>query len=138
MLTTSQITRITAEVKQAATTHLHAKDVETALSRFADDVVAASNTELYSSRDARAVAIREYYRTLKKVNHASWKDAQIQVISESVATFTARFSYGFTSVDDTVTDLTGVWTALFVLDEEGWRIRLLHESVEQSGMDKCG
>jgi hypothetical protein len=90
-----------------------------------------SNTELFTSRDVLAAGIREYYRKLKKVNHASWRDAHLQVISESVATFSARFDYGFTGADETVTELTGVWTALFVLEERGWKIRLLHESVEQ-------
>jgi hypothetical protein len=131
MLSPGQIEKIKAEVEETATTHLHALDTETALGHYAEDVIAVSNNELYSSLDALAVGIRDYYRTLKKVNHASWKDIHIQVISESAATFTARFSYGFTSADETVTELTGLWTALFVLEEKGWMIRLLHESVEQ-------
>ena len=68
---------------------------------------------------------------LKSVNHAAWEDIHINVISEEAATFTAKFSYGFTSIDDDVTNLRGVWTALFILDQGAWKIRLRHESFEQ-------
>jgi ketosteroid isomerase-like protein len=131
MLSTEQIMRIEAEVEQAATAHLHAGDLDTALSHFTGDVLAVSNTMFFPSRDALAADIGEYYRTLKEVLYASWEDVHIHVISESAATFTARFSYGFTSMDDESTDLRGVWTALFVLVNGSWKIRLRHESFEQ-------
>lgn len=131
MLSISQIARIQAEVEQAATKHLNTKDVDTALSHFTDDVLAVSNVKLFPSRESLAAEVGEYYKTLKKVNYASWEDIHIHVINESTATFTAKFSYGFTSTDDQITDLKGVWTALFILDEGIWRIRLRHESFEQ-------
>ena len=131
MLTMNQITRIKAEVEKAATQHLNAHDVNTALSHFTDDIIAVSNVNLFPSRESLAAEVREYYKILKKVNHASWKDVHIQVINESAAIFTAKFNYGFTSTNDQITDLEGVWTALFILDKGNWRIRLRHESFEQ-------
>ena len=131
MLSTSQIIKIKAEVEQAATAHLNAKDVDTALSHFTDDVLAVSNVTLFSSLESLTSDIGEYYRILKKVNYASWEDVHIHVINESAAIFTAKFSYGFTSTDDQITDLKGVWTALFILDKGIWKIRLRHESFEQ-------
>ncbi len=131
MLSTSQIIKIKAEVEQAATLHLNAKDVNTALNHYMDDVLAVSNIKLFSSRESLVANIGEYYKILKKVNYASWEDVHIHVINESAATFTAKFSYGFTSTDDQITDLKGVWTALFVLDKGIWKIRLRHESFEQ-------
>ena len=131
MLTMNQITRIKTEVEKAATQHLNTKDVDTALSHFTDDVIAVSNVNLFPSRESLAAEIGEYYKILKKVNHASWKDVRIHVINESAATFTAKFNYGFTSINDQITDLEGVWTALFILDKGNWRIRLRHETFEQ-------
>jgi len=131
MLSKSQIIKIKAEVEQAATVHLNAKDAETALSHFADDALAVSNTIIFPSRESLATDVGEYYKLLKKVNYVSWEDVHIHVINESSATFTAKFNYGFTSTDDKITDLKGVWTALFVLDKGVWKIRLRHESFEQ-------
>ncbi len=132
MLTTRQILKIKSQVKRAATAHLNAKDLDTVLSHFTDDVVAVSNCNVFSSRDALAADIGEYYKSLKSVNHASWEDIHINVINESAVTFTAKFNYGFTSTDDQRTDLKGVWTALFVIEQGVWKIRLRHESFEQN------
>lgn len=131
MLSKSQIEKIKTAVEQAATTHLNAKDADTALSHLTDDVLAVSNTTVFSSRELLTPDIEEYYKILKKVNHASWKDIHIHVINENAATFTAIFSYGFTRMNGEITNLKGVWTALFILDKGIWKIRLRHESFEQ-------
>jgi ketosteroid isomerase-like protein len=129
MVSQAQTERIKAEVEEAARAHFHAPDAETALSHYAEDVVAASNSDLYGSLNDLAPHIRAYYENLKKVNRASWHDAHIQVISENVATFTSKFNYGFTARDDTVMELSGVWTVLFVREGGTWKIRNVHESV---------
>jgi ketosteroid isomerase-like protein len=131
MLSTSQIEKIKTEIEWAATALLHAKDRDTALSHYTDDILAVSNTQLFPSRDSLAADIGEFYKILKKVNYASWEDVYIHVIHENAAVFTAKFSYGFTSMDEKDTDLKGVWTALFTLDKGLWKIRLRHESFEQ-------
>lgn len=131
MLSTNQINKIKAEVEVAANTHLNSKDVDTVLSHFTDDVLAISNTKLFYSRESLAADIGEYYKILKKVNYASWEEIHINVINKCAATFTAKFIYGFTSMDDKIAQLKGVWTALFILDKGIWKIRLRHESFEQ-------
>ena len=57
MLSANQITRIEAEVKQAATAHLNAQDLDTALSHFTEDVLAESNDRLFPSLDSLATNI---------------------------------------------------------------------------------
>ena len=131
MLSTNQIEKLKAEVEEAAHTHLNSRDADTALSHFTDDVLAISNTKLFFSRESLAADIGEHYKILKKVNYASWEDIHINVINECAATFTAKFIYGFTSMDDKITQLKGMWTALFILDKGIWKIRLRHESFEQ-------
>ncbi|MGD2118242.1 MAG: nuclear transport factor 2 family protein [Chromatiales bacterium] len=131
MLDEDRIKQIEAEVEQAATAHLNARDFETALNHFTEDVVAVSNTAVFSGREALSVDVAEYYRILKKVNHAAWQDVHIHVITENAASFTAKFSYGFTDVEDKVIELEGVWTALFERIEGDWKMRLRHESFEQ-------
>ncbi len=111
---------------------MHAEDRETALSHFTDDILAVSNMKIFPSRESLASDIGEFYKIFKKVNYASWEDIHIRIIDEDAATFTAKFRYGFTGMDDTVTDLKGVWTALFILEEGTWKIRLRHESFEQT------
>ncbi len=118
-------------MKRAATAHLNAKEIHTALSHFTDDVIAISNTEIFSSHEELAAEVGEYYKILKSVNHAFWEGVHIQVIHENAAIFTAKLHYGFTSVEDETTNLKGVWTALFILDNGEWRIRLRHESFEK-------
>jgi len=131
MLSTSQLKKIKAEVERAATEHLNSKDADTALNHFTDDILAVSNIDLFSSRESLYTEIGDYYKILKKINYTSWEDVHIHVINQRTATFTAKFSYGFTSMDDKITDLKGVWTALFIRDKGIWKIRLRHESFEQ-------
>ena len=47
MLSKSQIKKIEAEVEQAATVHLNAKDVDTALSHYTDDVLSVSFSSFF-------------------------------------------------------------------------------------------
>ena len=125
------IFKVHTEVEQAATRHLNAADAETALSHYTNDAFAVSNTTIFSSLESLSEEVGKYYKILQKVNYASWEDVNIHVINESAATFTAKFSYGFTDKDGVKTDLRGVWTALFILDGGDWKIRLRHESFEQ-------
>jgi ketosteroid isomerase-like protein len=127
-LAESQIARIKAEVKRAATEHLNAKDAAEALSHYAEDVIAVSNDKLFASFEALAEDVRAYYNILKEVNLAVWDETHINIINNDVAVFTAEFRYGFTGTDNERTDLQGIWTALFVRSNKGWKIRMRHES----------
>ena len=128
MLPSSQTKKIKSEIEMAATLHLNAIDIDTALSHYTDDLIAISNTTVFSSREELAAELSKYYDILKRVDHASWENINIQIISENAATFTAKFNYGFTNKAGEHTDLRGVWTALFKLDKGKWKIRLRHES----------
>ena len=131
MLSTHQIAAIESDVERAATKHLNARDAQSALEDFAHEVIAVSNTSVFSSRESLAANVHEYYKILKTVTHASWEDIHIHVISESAATFTAGFRYGFISKDDITTNLRGVWAALYEIEDEAWKIRIRHETFEQ-------
>ena len=131
MLSESRLSKIKAEVKEAATVHLNTTDANNALSHYTEDVIAVSNVKLFPSFESLADDVKEYYKNLKEVNHASWDDIHIHVISETAATFTAQFRYGFTDMDNQKTDLQGIWTALFIRDGGNWKIRLRHESFSQ-------
>lgn len=131
MLSASKIEAIKKEVELAANRHLNASDAKTSLSHFTDDVFAVSNIDMYPTLESLASDVKDYYAQLKKVNCARWEDAHIKVISEKAATFTAKFRYEFTCSDSSVVKLRGVWTALFVLVGEDWKIQLRHESFEE-------
>jgi len=128
MLTDAQITSIKNQIECAAQAHLQATDADTALSHYTGDAVAVSNTVVFASKEALASDVRGYYASLKRVDHARWEDIHIAVVSESAATFTARFDYAFTNTEDVSIKLAGIWTALFVLIDGAWKIKLRHES----------
>ncbi len=123
-----QLALIRVEIDKAATDHLHAQDADTAMSHFADDVVAISNLRIFPSRQSLAEDVRAFYDILQEVNEAAWNDVHIVVVDQHTATFTAEFRYAFTNKDDEITKLEGVWTALFVRLEGNWKIRVRHES----------
>jgi ketosteroid isomerase-like protein len=129
----NQIAQIKAEVKRAAINHLNAKDAATALSHYTEDVIAVSNDKLFGTFEALAEDVRAYYNILKEVNFAVWDEMHINVINSGAVVFTAKFRYSFTNTDNERTDLQGIWTALFVRSNEGWKIQVRHESFSISG-----
>jgi ketosteroid isomerase-like protein len=131
MLSPDQISQIKCEIEQIALLHLNAKDIDTALRNYTDDVVAVSNTKVSSSREELASELAGFYTVLERVNHASWEKINIHVINEKAAAFTAKFMYSFTSNCGEITDLSGNWTALFIKEDDNWKIRMRHESFEE-------
>ncbi len=127
----SEIDKIKADVKEAANEHLHAKDADQALNHFTKDVIAISNEKIFPSFNELAQDVKEYYKILKKVNYAGWEENHIHVINRNLATFTARFRYGFTNIKNEKINLKGVWSALFSRDKSNWKIRFRHESFSQ-------
>lgn len=127
-LSKNLVARIKTEIKQAAIDHLNTKDAETALSHFAEDIIAVSNERLFPSLKELAEDVRAYYEILEEVNCAAWEDIHISVINSDAAVFTAKFRYSFTSKDNERTDLHGVWTALYIRDRDSWKIHVRHES----------
>ncbi len=132
-LSESQIAKIKAEIKQAATDHLNAKDAATALSYYAQDVIAVSNETLFASLEELSKDVGAYYDALEHVDIAVWDEMHISVISHDTACVTAKFRYSFTDKNNQRTDLHGVWTALYVRKNGVWKIRVRHESFSTLG-----
>lgn len=130
-LAQEQLASITAQIESAAESHLHARDAETALSHFTDDVIAISNLQVFPSRMLLEEDVRKFYGILDEVLEAAWQDPRVIVIDERSAVFTAGFRYGFRSKDGDTTHLEGVWSALFRRQNRDWKIRLRHESFMQ-------
>jgi hypothetical protein len=127
-LSQDQVLGIQNEIRQAALDHLHARSADEALGHFHGDVIAVSNDRLFASFAALEKDVREYYGSLKQVDHASFGEMHIRVVNSNTASITATFRYSFTDVMDEKTELTGVWTALYVREDEIWKIRMRHES----------
>ena len=106
--------KIKKEIAQAASDHLQAPDARTALNHFCRDVIAVSNENIYSSLAALTKDVNDYYQILKKVNNSGWDDIHIQILNSDTVTFTAKFNYSFTTIEDEIIDLKGIWTAIFV------------------------
>ncbi len=127
-LSQKQVLGIENEIRQAALDHLHARTADEALGHFHGDVIAVSNDRLFPSFAALEKDVRAYYDGLKQVDHASFGEMHIRVVDSKTVCITATFRYAFTDVMDEKTDLTGVWTALYVRENETWKIRMRHES----------
>jgi hypothetical protein len=128
MIAQTKLSKIKREIEEAAFNHLNAKTADDALSHFHKDIIAVSNDKLFTSYKELARDVREYYKILKRVNFSRWEDIQIQVIDQNTATFTAKFRYTFTTIENKRIDLKGIWTALYVRENSDWKIRLRHES----------
>jgi hypothetical protein len=127
-LSQEEVLGIQDEIRQAALDHLHARSADEALGHYCGDVIAVSNDRLFPSLAALEKDVREYYDGLRQVDHASFGEMHIQVLDRGSACITAAFRYAFTNVTGEKTDLAGVWTALYVREDETWRIRMRHES----------
>ena len=127
-LTKTQCDQIKTEVKQAAIDHLNAKDATTALSHFTENVIAVSNVKIFHTFEALAEDVKAYYNILKEVNLAVWDEMTIKVINIDAALVTAKFRYSFTDTNNEKTYLQGVWTALYIRQNEDWKIEVRHES----------
>lgn len=123
--------RVEGEVRQAALDHLAARDAATALSDFTEDAVLVSNARWYTASEW-ADLIEEFYGTMQRVHVAEWEDMRVDVLSIDAAVCTARFRWGSTDTSGVTTSLEGVWTALYVREAEGWKIRVRHESFESA------
>ena len=119
------------QIMTAATDHLHAKSALEALGHYTKDIVAVSNQNFFESFHTLAEDVTSYYEILKEVKSAHWRDDQIRIINQNVATFTAKFDYCFTTIENKQIDLTGIWSAVFVKIDEEWKIQLRHESFVQ-------
>ena len=120
--------RMVDAVQQAAVDHLNAEDAETALSYYAEDAAIVSNGYLYSSFQEFAEHVREFYASLRKVDTAIWEDIDIRVINPETAIFNATFRWRSTDNWGETMNLQGVWTAVYVRDEDRWKIKMRHES----------
>jgi ketosteroid isomerase-like protein len=115
-------------VGRTATELLRAKDAATVLSYFEPDATIARNGYLYPSFDAFAKDIRDSYPTIRQFNLAAWDDVRVDVFGADAAVFTATFRWASTDTAGVREDIQGVWSAVFVRHEDGWKIRQRHES----------
>ena len=120
--------KIISEVQQAAVDHLNAEDADAALSYYAEDAAIVSNGYLYPSFQEFAEHVREFYASLSKVNTAIWEDVDIRVINPDTAIFTAKFRWQSMDTQGEKLNLQGVWSAVYVRDQDSWKIKMRHES----------
>ena len=124
----SDTAKIISEVQQAAADHLNAEDADAALSYYAEDAAIVSNGYLYPSFQEFAEHIREFYASLRKVDTAIWEDIDIQVINSETAIFNAKFRWQSMDTQGEKLNLQGVWSAVYVRDNNRWKIKMRHES----------
>jgi ketosteroid isomerase-like protein len=128
-LSAEEVAKIEEGVRTAMSNHLHSEDAATALSHYVPDATAVSNGFLYPSFDALSADVEAFYETLAEVNCAAWDDMRIDVLGADVAGVTARFRWSSTDTTGSRTDLQGVWSVIWVHDNQRWRILTRHESL---------
>ena len=123
---------IAEAVKQTACDLLAERDADTILDYYATSPTVVSNGFLYPSFESLATELKAFYGSLREVSVAAWDEMRVDVVSDSAAVFTGRFSWSSTDTEGETTNLRGIWTALFVLVQNRWKIRVRHESFEPS------
>lgn len=127
-LSPEDVARIEEAVTTAMLEHMHAEDAATGLSHYAPDVKAVSNGYLYPSFEELRGEVEAFYETLAEVDVATWDEMIIDVLSAEAAAVTATFRWSSRDTSGIRTDLQGVWTAVWVREDQRWQIRARHES----------
>lgn len=127
-LGTAQATAIEEAVRNTATELLHEVDAAAVLSYYAPGPTVASNGFLYPSFDSLAAELKGFYGTLREINLAVWDDIRVDVIGADAAVFTGTFRWSSTDTAGVRMELEGAWSAVFVRDDDRWKIRVRHES----------
>ena len=123
-----QIANIKTEIKETALRHLNSESAISALGFYTKDATVISNGRLYSSFESFAEDIKEFYSTLSKINLAAYDEMDINVITNDVALLTAKFRWSSTDKKGVTTDLQGVYSALYVFEDDRWKMSWRHES----------
>ena len=127
-LSESQVAQIEAEIKKTALNHLNSKSAISALSYYTKDATLMSNGYLYSSFEPFAEEMKKFYSSLSKINLAAYDEMYINVITNNVALFSAKFRWSSTDTNEMTIDLQGVYSALYVREDGRWKMSFRHES----------
>ena len=130
-LSVSQVAQIEAEIRKTALEHLNSKSAISALGNYTKDATVISNGYLYSSFEPFAEEIEKFYSSLSKINLAAYDEMYINVITDDVALFSAKFRWSSTDTSGTTIDLQGVYSALYVREDGRWKMSWRHESFVQ-------
>jgi hypothetical protein len=114
-------------VRKAASDHLNAPNAETALRHYKLNATIISNGMMYENFELFEKDTHDFYNSLQEVKLAVWDNIQIRVFNPELALFNA--SVRWTSIDKpgSVLNLKGIWSAVYCLEEGGWKILFRHE-----------
>ena len=127
-LSEKQIADIKTEIKETAIKHLNSENAISALSYYRKNATIISNGIQYSSFESYAEGIKNFYSTLSKINIAAYDDIYINVITNEVALFSAKFRWSSTDTHGSTIDIQGIYSALYVREDSRWKMSWRHES----------
>jgi hypothetical protein len=123
-------------VMQAARDHLQAKDAPTAINHYSQAATIISNGRMFRSFAEFCQDTHSFYRSLDRVELAEWDQMDVRVLNISTAIFTGVVRWSSLDTSGNRLKLKGIWSAIYVLEDEGWKIIYRHESFENSGQSK--
>ncbi len=127
-LSKTKISQIEEEVKKTAYNHLNSESAESALSYYAKDATIIINGIQFASFESFASMIEEFYGTLSKIKLATYDDILINVITDKVVLFNARFRWSSIDINGISIDLEGTNSVLYERKDSQWKIVFRHES----------
>ncbi len=127
-LSKTTISQIEEEVKKSAYNHLNSKSAESALGYYAKDATIIINGIQYTSFESFASMIKEFYGTMSEIKLATYDDILINVITDKVVLFNARFQWSSIDINGIRIDLEGTNSVLFEYKDGQWKIVFRHES----------
>jgi uncharacterized protein (TIGR02246 family) len=130
-LTEQQTAAIADTVRQAADAYMRdirALDFERVNGAYSADLVWAENGVLAVNRDSLTTAWRQVFATWRTVTRGEWKDIRVRVLGPDAAVITAGFDLAAQDTAGAPIGTRGVWTAVYVRTDAGWKIAYAHES----------
>ena len=127
-LSKTKIAQIEEEIIKTAYNHLNSKSAESALSYYTKDATFISNGIQYTSFESFASMLKEFYSTLSKIKLATYDDILINVITDKVVLFNARFRWSSIDINGIRFDLEGTNSVLYERKNDQWKIKFRHES----------
>lgn len=122
---------IEKEIKKAANDHLNARDADTALIHYKPGATVITNGIWFESFKSFEQDVRNFYMSLKEVKLAVWDQMQIQILNPKLAIFTGSVRWSSVDKSGSFLNLRGIWSAIYCLEIDKWKIMLRHESFEQ-------
>ncbi len=103
-------------------------DADAYFSFHGSDLVWAENAVLTTNQDSLFSAWKGLFASIQEVTSVDWGEVHVRVLGPDAAVFTGTFDWAGVDLSGVHVGNPGVWTAVWLRTNEGWKIVYGHES----------